>query len=329
MGTFRKRGDTWRAEISKAGVRESKTFDTKREAQEWAAARETEISTVAVGGITPKTVAQVLERYAEEISPRNKGHRWERVRIVRFLKEEPGLCAKMIHTVATPDLAAWRDRRLAKVQPVSVRRDIALLRAAWGYARREWKNLKEDPWSDLTMPPEGRHRDRIYTQEEIDRLVLALGWEEGEPVTTSRQQVAVCFLLSLETAMRSGELLSLEHAQVDLDSKVAQLDQTKNGDRRAVPLSSRAVSLMQSLAGLDSEKLFTVTPALRDVYFRQAKAIAEVDGATFHDARATALTRLSKKLSILELARMVGHRDPRSLMIYYRESAADIAKKLD
>ncbi|WP_413789988.1 site-specific integrase [Bordetella pertussis] len=158
---------------------------------------------------------------------------------------------------------------------------------------------------------------------------MALGWEEGQKVVTARQQTAVCFLLSLETAMRSGELLSLEHSQVDLKKRVAQLDQTKNGDRRAVPLSSRAVALFKSLAGLNDVKVFTITPALRDVYFRQGKAIAEVDGATFHDARATALTRLSKKLSILELARMVGHRDPRSLMIYYRESAADIAKKLD
>ncbi|CAM3676141.1 integrase [Bordetella pertussis] len=186
-----------------------------------------------------------------------------------------------------------------------------------------------NPWLDLTMPPEGRHRERIYTQDEVDRLVLALGWEEGQKVVTARQQTAVCFLLSLETAMRSGELLSLEHSQVDLKKRVAQLDQTKNGDRRAVPLSSRAVALFKSLAGLNDVKVFTITPALRDVYFRQGKAIAEVDGATFHDARATALTRLSKKLSILELARMVGHRDPRSLMIYYRESAADIAKKLD
>ena len=217
MGTYRKTRDTWRAEINKAGVRESKTFPTKREAQEGRGPRN------GAGdhrrrGITPKTVAQVLQRYCDEISPRNKGHRWERVRIARFLKEEADLCAKLIHTISTADLGAWRDRRLAQVQPVSVRRDIALLRAAWGYARREWRNLKDDPWLDLTMPPEGRHRERIYTQDEVDRLVLALGWEEGQKVVTARQQTAVCFLLSLETAMRSGELLSLEHSQVDLKS---------------------------------------------------------------------------------------------------------------
>lgn len=62
---------------------------------------------------------------------------------------------------------------------------------------------------------------------------------EGKPVEDKRHQTAVAFLLSLETAMRSGELLSRERAQVDLKKQVAQLDQTKNGDRRAVPLSKR------------------------------------------------------------------------------------------
>lgn len=49
----------------------------------------------------------------------------------------------------------------------------------------------------------------------------------------------------------------------------------------------------------------------------------------FHDARSEAITRLSRKLDILGLARTVGHRDPRSLMLYYSKSAAEIAKKLD
>lgn len=75
--------------------------------------------------------------------------------------------------------------------------------------------------------------------------------------------------------------------------------------------------------------MFTLTDGLRDAYFRQGRTLAEVSGVTFHDARETALTRLSKKLSVLELARMVGHRDPRSLMVYFRESASDLAKKLD
>ena len=48
----------------------------------------------------------------------------------------------------------------------------------------------------------------------------------------------------------------------------------------------------------------------------------------FHDTRHEAITRLAKRLDVLELARVVGHRDPRSLTIYYNETAEQLAKKL-
>jgi integrase len=56
---------------------------------------------------------------------------------------------------------------------------------------------------------------------------------------------------------------------------------------------------------------------------------AMVEGLTFHDSRHLAITRQSKKLDILALARMVGHRDLRHLQVYYNESAASIATRLD
>jgi integrase len=48
----------------------------------------------------------------------------------------------------------------------------------------------------------------------------------------------------------------------------------------------------------------------------------------FHDARHEAITRLAQKLNVLELARMVGHRDLNMLQIYYNETAQQLAKKL-
>jgi integrase len=49
----------------------------------------------------------------------------------------------------------------------------------------------------------------------------------------------------------------------------------------------------------------------------------------FHDTRHEAITRLSKKMPILALARNVGHTDIKQLMVYYNESASEIAKLLD
>ena len=48
----------------------------------------------------------------------------------------------------------------------------------------------------------------------------------------------------------------------------------------------------------------------------------------FHDSRAEAIWRLSKKLDVLELARVIGHRNLSSLLIYYCASAAKLAKRL-
>ena len=47
-----------------------------------------------------------------------------------------------------------------------------------------------------------------------------------------------------------------------------------------------------------------------------------------HGVNHVAITRLARKLDILSLARMVGHRDLKMLQVYYRESAEDIAKRL-
>lgn len=66
-----------------------------------------------------------------------------------------------------------------------------------------------------------------------------------------------------------------------------------------------------------------------DSLFRKAKKMALIDDLHFHDARHTAITRLAKKLNILELARMVGHRDLRQLQVYFNMPAEEIAKRLD
>lgn len=73
---------------------------------------------------------------------------------------------------------------------------------------------------------------------------------------------------------------------------------------------------------------FNVSDESRDALFRKAVTRAGIEDLTFHDSRHEAVTRLSKKLGILELARMIGHKDIRQLQVYYNETAAEIAKKL-
>lgn len=162
----------------------------------------------------------------------------------------------------------------------------------------------------------------------------------------ANDQVSCAFLLALETGMRAGAILSLTWGNVDLERRTATLPKTKNGDSRQVPLSNLAVNIFANMSNgvLDasvgnlvrpdpSAKPFTVTSKSLDVLFRRARdaavhACPSIATCRFHDARSEAISRLSKRLDVLELARMVGHRDLKSLMSYFRVSAEDLAKKL-
>jgi integrase len=138
---------------------------------------------------------------------------------------------------------------------------------------------------------------------------------------TKQQRVAVAFLFAIETAMRAGEICSLQAG--DVNGRVARLKMTKNGLPRSVPLSLRAVELWQMVP--DG---FGITTETLDVLFRKARAKTGIEGLTFHDSRHEAITRLAAKLNVLDLARMVGHRDIKQLQTYYNATAEDIAEKL-
>ena len=321
MATIRKRGKTWRAEVRLRGHSLSDSFATKGEASAWAAEKEAEIIAVARGQVPRKTFAEALIRYSETVSPTKKGCRWEQVRIKALLQNK--ITKRLLEDLTTPALAEWRDERLKEVAPPTVRREMNLLGSILEICRREWHWIHENPLRDVRRPANRPARRRGISQEEIDRILLALGYEDVNPVVTMAHELAVAFLLSVETAMRQGEILGLTHDCIDLEGRFVTLPETKNGDRREVPLSSRAVALLQKVG------TFSLKSATADVYFRKARDRAGCHDVHFHDARSEALTRLSKKLDVLELAKMVGHRDPRSLMLYYNKTATEIAKRLD
>lgn len=73
---------------------------------------------------------------------------------------------------------------------------------------------------------------------------------------------------------------------------------------------------------------FGISSASLDSLFRKYRNKTTIENMTFHDTRHEAITRLAKKLHVLDLARMTGHRDIKKLMLYYNISAEDIAGKL-
>lgn len=319
MASITKRGKKWRAEVYRDGRRACKSFDTKQQASAWAIQREAEL---AGAQLEQHSVAEALTKFAGEVSPTRRGERWEVVRCTRLAKSDLGKLR--MDTIKTPDLAKWRDQRLKEVGPASVRRELNLLRAVFKKAIKEWRWMDVNPVVDLDAPQSPPSRRRRITDDEAARMVLALGYDGGAP-QNAMQRTALAFLFALETAMRSGEICGLKWS--DVSAKSVELPRTKNGDRREVPLSTRAREII-ALLPRGRPTVFDLNNGSRDTFWRAARKRAGIANLTFHDSRSEAIWRLSKKLNVLELARMIGHRDVRSLMFYFNTTAAELADRL-
>lgn len=339
MASFQRTGKGWRVQLDVNGQRESCSFPNKALAKAWADQRQVELRSIQSGqGSKTHTVGHVLDDYQRKISPTKRGERWEKLRLELLGKIE--IEGRPFRDIRLADLrpthiAAWRDARLrgdsarSGISGASVSREMSLLSHALEVARKEWGWLTHDPMKDVRRPPDNPPRDRLISDKEIEQITLALGYQEGLPVALPSQRVAVAFLLAIETAMRSGEMLGLTSHTVDLDNQVAHLPLTKNGGARDVPLSTRALELLRMLPKVEEGKpIFALSAASRDALFRKAKEKAGIAGLTFHDTRHEAITRLAKKLQPLDLARMTGHTNLQELLTYYNESARSIAKRL-
>ena len=323
MASIYRHGKGWRVQVYVDGVRESSVFDTKARAAGWALEREAQLS----GRKTPdKTVGDALERYSSDVSPSHRGAKWEISRLGAMRRS--ALARVRLDRLTAADIATWRDERLAAVQPASVLREINLLRSVLESARRDWGWLRVNPIRDVTKPKAPPSRKRRISHDEIERLSLAFGFADGLRAETVMHRTGLAFLFALETACRAGEIAAAVHADLHTADRYLRLPKTKNGEQRDVPLSRRALEILDVLPR-DRPTIFDLKPMSRDVMFRRAREAAGLLDLHFHDSRAEAIWRLSKKLDVLELARVIGHRDPRSLMLYYNTSASELAARLD
>lgn len=327
MPTIRKRKTGYQAIVRLARHQpQSQIFDTKARAAAWGHALEAKLRDQGKG-IIKATLQDAINKFIADVCPTMKSGGNYKKRLLA-LSRTAGLLPvlRQVSEVTAADLTRFRDTRLAQVAIATVRKEMAILRSMFESARRDWGMLSTNPIDDVKKPPAPPDRDRLFVGDELERILAALGWKGA--VETTQHQVAAALLLAFETAMRSGEILGLTWDRVHLEAQYVSLPETKNGDQRDVSLSTTAVSLLKLMKGKDKMSVFTVGDGSRDTLFRKARDKCKIKNLHFHDSRANAIVMLSKKLDIHDLARMIGHRDLNSLLIYYRQTATTIAARL-
>jgi integrase len=327
MASISKHKGGYRAQVYVRGRRASRTFRTMREAQGWAAAKEIELEQTPAGR---HTLREMVERYQRDVITDKKGGEHEDRQATALLRDFPALADKKLSELDTPDMAVWRDVRLKKVSDATILRQLSWLRHAFRLAREEWKWMAHNPLNGLRLPRQPSPRVRRVRPKEVRAICRNLGYRAGRMPETRNQQVALAFMVALRSGMRAGEILSLGRTNLSLERRVAAVEhktQHITGRPREVPLTRHAVRLLRPVA--DRDRCFSLSSATLDALFRKARDRLLIEDLHFHDSRAEALTRLARKVDVLTLARISGHKDLRILQnAYYRETAAEIAARL-
>ncbi|PXX79122.1 tyrosine-type recombinase/integrase [Rivihabitans pingtungensis] len=335
MAYYRKRSNGWRAEIAILGIRDSATWPTKAQAIAWATEIEARIRADHARGHHTQlpakiTVYELIHDYIAKRLPQKKGAEKEGLRLTRFSRELTWV-GEYASSITQQHIATWRDGRLTEVQPSSVNRELNLLSALFAHAV-EIRACTINPVRGLRRPRNPPARDRDISQAEIDAMLTALDYQPGATPTKKIHYIAMAMLFAMETGMRAGEITELAWDRVLLEQRYITLLDTKNGDSRQVPLSTAAINILNLLPRAHGP-CFAITAASLDTLWRRARKRAaerlpSVVDLHFHDTRHAAVTRLANRLDVLALARMIGHRDIKSLMIYYNPSASQLAQLL-
>lgn len=307
------------------------TFDTYEEADQARMRMEADLSVSIVrdyAQATQATLRDLMSRYLEEVVPLHKGGDVESNRLRRIMRDE-AFVDKKLAALCTEDLQDFIYDRLTEVAPATVDRDLDVISQVIRYADDVWKIAAvESPFKGLKRPKYFNERDRRLCADEEAKLLEAARADEN-------RYIEPAIILALETAMRRSELLSLTAQDINLERRYAFLGNTKNGRSRKVPLSSRAMEVLQHLiAECDSptERLLKLSPnALKIAFFRRVLPASGVEDFHFHDFRHEAISRLAEsgRFQLIELQAISGHRDMRMLQRYAHLCSGNLAAKMD
>ena len=169
--------------------------------------------------------------------------------------------------------------------------------------------------------------------------------------------LVLMYELALETAMRLREIYTLTTDQTDLPRKTIFLDRTKNGNKRQVPMSTRAIAAYESYlrwvasgekkmggydlvqaegrlfphwsGDLDKTYLHKVSTNLSH-QFKRVFAGAGLADIGIHDLRHEATSRLFERTSLsdAQIMKITGHSSTEILLRYANLRASNLADYL-
>ncbi|MCH6562071.1 MAG: tyrosine-type recombinase/integrase [Myxococcales bacterium] len=151
-------------------------------------------------------LADLVERYLKRLETYFKQstvrtHRTVSRNLLRFFRNRP------VETWTSGDLETYIQQRLEKVAPTTVNGELKNLKATLRFAVEE-KLIAEMPFKIRMLPVVQRRTARIFTREEIQRLL-----------DSADDRTRALLLIASATGMRIGEIRHLQWRDIDSEQR--------------------------------------------------------------------------------------------------------------
>jgi integrase len=277
---------------------------------------------------------------------------WKDARLkLKFMRSVFG--NRRVRSITADDIAAYRDMRLStptrrkregpngerEPKPrtlASVQRELSLLRRILNIARRRrWIPFNPFDEGGFISNASEEKRTRIISRDEEERLLLACEKtdkvKEGATKKKSLKHLRPFIICGVETGMRSGEMFKMRWRDVDFEGRSIHIiaSNTKVEQARDVPITGRLLAELETLWNNSTQDLNELVFGFSRVKrgWTSLCAEAKVFGATPHDLRHTAATRMIEGgLSIAETARILGHSSITTTYRYVNAHAGTLAR---
>jgi len=340
MATFRehrkKNGEvTYRAQVRLKGFPiQTASFSRKTDAKKWAAQTEAAIQEgrhFKTSAAKRHTLNDLIKRYIKQILPEKPKSQDKQTRQLNWWAQQIGSYA--LADVTSSLIAEQRDKltegitvRGEKRSVSTANRYLAVLSHAFNIAVKEWEWLDISPMMKVRKLKEPRGRVRFLSDDERQRLLQACQ-ESGS------SYLYLVVVLCLATGARKMEILGLKWDDVDLNRGIITLHETKNGERRVLPLSDHTLRLMKQHAKirqLHCELVFPNHKGDKPMDLRApwetALKKAGIKDFRFHDLRHSAASYLAMNgATMAEIAEVLGHKTLQMVKRYAHLSEAHTA----
>jgi integrase len=204
--------------------------------------------------------------------------------------------------------AIFKDKR-KPIAPATVNRYANALAAVitWAIKRRVAPKGYVHPCRSVERRAENNEKTRFLSDEERARLMSAC---KASPWP----RLYCLVLLALTTGARKGELMALTWSDIDLNSGLAHVGTSKNGDPRLLPLVPAVVAELSRFVGQTEHRVFPSTRRPTEPYsfeqlWKEAMHAATVRQFRFHDLRHSCASMLARSgATLLEIGDLLGHR---------------------